>query len=324
MKLIKTDDAVGTILSHDLTQIITGGFKGPRFRKGHVVTPDDIPVLLSMGKENLYVWELAPGMLHEDDAASLLCDLCQGQNLQRTEAKEGKIELNATVDGLFTADVPRLLTLNSIDEILVASLHNDIPVQVGEKVAALRVRPLMIAEDVLSEAAAAVGKQPIFDVLPYQPRTASILVTGNEVSSGLITDTFSPALKQKMANFPVSTRAVIPVGDEIDNIVSHIHAELAEGSDLILCTGGMSVDPDDRTPAAIRQSGAQVVTYGTPVFPGAMFMLGYYPNGAVIMGLPGGVIFSTPSVFDLILPRVMANQALTKLDFASMGLGGLL
>lgn len=323
MKQIRTQDAVGSVLAHDLTQIIVDQYKGVRFHKGHVIQPEDIPTLLSMGKETLYVLELQPGMLHEDDAAFRLRDLCRGDNLRSSSPHEGKIELFAEKDGLFSFDEQKLFTLNMLDQIVIPALINNSPVRAGDKVAAMRVVPLIIAESRILEAEAAV-QAPVFQVLPYHPRHAAILVTGSEIKKGLIQDGFSPILIEKLAPYPVAVERVEEVGDVPEDIEQAIRSAILDGIDLVLCTGGMSVDPDDHTPAAIRSSGAEIITYGAPVFPGAMFMLGYFANEACVMGLPGGVIVGKRTVLNLVLPRVMAKQRLTKSDFAAMAVGGLL
>ena len=323
MKLIKTVDAVGRVLCHDLTQIIPGEFKGARFRKGHVVTEEDIPVLLSMGKENLYVWEMQPGIVHENDAAERLCALCISDGMGRSEVKEGKIELTAARAGLFTVDSARLRAVNAIDELMIATLHGNTPVQPGDKLCGTRVIPLVIEEEKLVQAEQAVGTEPLLRILPYQLRTCAIITTGSEVYSGRIEDKFTPVLIKKLAAYGIGVTKHTTVDDGIDRIEEAIREAREEKPDLILCTGGMSVDPDDNTPGAIRKSGANIVTYGAPVLPGAMLLLGYYDDGTPVLGLPGCVMYAKATVFDLVLPRIAAGIRLCKEDFVQMGEGGL-
>lgn len=323
MKLIKTTDAVGHVLCHDLTQIIPGEFKGARFRKGHVVTQEDIPVLLSMGKENLYVWEMQPGIVHENDAAERLCELCISVGMDRSEVKEGKIELTAARAGLFTVDSARLRAVNAIDELMIATRHGNTPVQPGDKLCGTRVIPLVIAEEKLVQAEQAVGGTPILRILPYKLRTCAIITTGSEVYSGHIEDKFTPVLIKKLAAYGIEVTKHTTVDDGIDRIEEAIREARAEKPDLILCTGGMSVDPDDNTPGAIKKSGANIVTYGAPVLPGAMLLLGYYDDGTPVLGLPGCVMYAKATVFDLVLPRIAAGVRLCKEDFVQMGEGGL-
>lgn len=322
MKQVNTENAVGMVLAHDHTQIITDSFKGVRFPKGHIVKKEDIPILLEMGKETLFVLETQPGMLHEDEAAYRLRDICMGENLTSSEPHEGKIELFANCDGLFVADAEKLFTLNMLDQIVIPALNNNTAVSKGTKVSAMRVVPLMIEESRLIEAEQLVSS-PVFQVIPWRRLTAAIFVTGSEIRKGLIKDTFSPLVVEKLSPYPVSIEIIQEVGDKVEDIRKAIEGALDSELDLIFCTGGMSVDPDDNTPEAILASGAEVVTYGSPVFPGAMFMLAYYPNGACIMGLPGGVVVGKQTILSLVLPRVIAGQRLTKEDIAAMGLGGL-
>ena len=323
MKLIRTEEAVGHVLCHDLTQIIKGQYKDARFRKGHVVTEEDIPVLLSMGKENLYVWEMVPGMVHENDAAERLYRICANDNMSRSEVKEGKIELSAACDGLFRVDVERLNAINSLDDIMIATRHSNSPVKAGDKLCGTRVIPLIIEEEKLQAAEAIGGGRPILELLPYRLKTAGVITTGSEVYKGRIQDTFTPVIVEKLKTYGIEMTEHAVVSDEMDMTVGAIQEMRQKGVDLILCTGGMSVDPDDNTPGAIKKSGARIVTYGAPVLPGAMFLLGYFEDGTPIMGLPGCVMYAGATVFDLVLPRAAAGVEVTKADIACMGNGGL-
>lgn len=323
MKLIRTEDAVGHVLCHDMTQIIKDQYKDARFRKGHIVTEADIPVLLSMGKEHLYVWEMTPGMVHENDAAERLLALCGQENMTRSEVKEGKIELKAACDGLFQVDSRRLIAVNSIEDIMIATRKGNTAVKKGDKLAGMRVIPLIIEEERLRAAEAAAGTAPLLKLLPYVKKTAAIVATGSEVKNGLIQDTFTPVVRDKLAAYGIETVSVLYSGDGVDNVANAIAEARQTGADLILCTGGMSVDPDDNTPGGIRQSGARIVTYGAPVLPGAMFLLGYFEDDTPIMGLPGCVMYTGATIFDLALPRIATGVEMTRTDFAVMGEGGL-
>ena len=323
MKLIRTEDAVGHVLCHDMTQIIKDQYKDARFRKGHIVTEADIPVLLSMGKEHLYVWEMTPGMVHENDAAERLLALCGQENMTRSEVKEGKIELKAACDGLFQVDSRRLIAVNSIEDIMIATRKGNTAVKKGDKLAGMRVIPLIIEEERLRAAEAAAGTAPLLKLLPYVKKTAAIVATGSEVKNGLIQDTFTPVVRDKLAAYGIETVSVLYSGDGVDNVANAIAEARQTGADLILCTGGMSVDPDDNTPGGIRQSGARIVTYGAPVLPGAMFLLGYFEDDTPIMGLPGCVMYAKRTIFDLLLPRLLADDPITAEDIARLGEGGL-
>ena len=323
MKLVKTEEAVGHVLCHDMTQIIRGQFKGPRFRKGHVVTAEDIPVLLSMGKEHLYVWEMRSGMVHENDAAERLCALCRNANMDRSSVSEGKIELTAACDGWFRVNREKLVAVNSIPDIMIATRHGNTAVRKGDKLAGTRVIPLIIEEEKLRAAEQAAGDKPLLELLPYIKKTAAIVATGGEVKKGLIQDTFTPVVKDKLAAYGIETLAVTYSGDGVEHVANAIADMRKTGAELILCTGGMSVDPDDNTPGGIKQSGARIVTYGAPVLPGAMFLLGYYDDGTVVCGLPGCVMYAGATIFDLALPRIAAGVEMTHADFAAMGEGGL-
>ena len=323
MKLIRTEEAAGHILCHDMTQIIPGQYKDARFRKGHVVREEDIPVLLSMGKENLYVWEMVPGMVHENDAAERLCALCRNRNMDRSAVKEGKIELTAAIDGLFRVDSRRLNTVNLLEDVMIATRHGNTAVRKGDKLAGMRVIPLIIEEETLKQAEAAAGDAPLLELLPWKLKTAAVIATGSEVAKGLIQDTFTPVVERKLAAFGIETTQHRTPGDDVEAISNAILEVKAGSPDLILCTGGMSVDPDDNTPGAVKRSGARIVSYGAPVLPGAMFLLGYFEDGTPILGLPGCVMYAGRTIFDLVLPKLAAGVPVTRGDLTSLGEGGL-
>ena len=323
MKLVDTKDAVGTVLCHDITQIIKGVTKDARFRKGHVVKEEDIPVLLSLGKDHLYVWEAGDDMLHENDAARILCDLCKNEGMKESEVKEGKIELSAEYDGLLKIDKEKLFTVNSFGQMMIATRSGNTPVKAGDKLAGTRIIPLVIEKEKMEEAKKAAGSEPLLKLLPYKNKKAGIVTTGNEVFYGRIEDKFGPVIREKLQEFGVEVLGQKIIGDNPDKITEAIQEWLDQGADFVVCTGGMSVDPDDTTPSAIKQTGAEVVSYGAPVLPGAMFLLAYTKDGKPIMGLPGCVMYAKRTIFDLVLPRVMADVPVTKADLAKMGAGGL-
>ena len=323
MKLIRTEDAVGHVLCHDMTQIIPGVSKGPRFRKGHVVAPEDIPVLLDMGKTQLYVLELEEGMVHENDAARRLAALCGTDNMRSSEPSEGKIELTSACDGVFLVDSARLAAVNATDEVMIATRRGGFAVKAGDKLAGMRVIPLVVAEETLAAAEAAAGPEPLLRVVPYRLKTAAIIATGSEVASGRIEDAFTPVVEEKLAAFGISCIYRATPGDGRDDICAAIAEAREQGVDLVICTGGMSVDPDDNTPGAIKASGARIVTYGAPVLPGAMLLVGYYGDGTPVLGLPGCVMYAKATIFDLVLPRIAAGIELCKQDFVAFGDGGL-
>lgn len=324
LQTIRTEDAVGHVLCHDLTQIIPGEYKDARFRKGHIVTEADIPVLLSMGKETLFVWEKAEGMLHENEAAERLADLCGTEHMRRSAVKEGKIELRAEIDGLLKVDTARLKAVNASGEVMIASRHGNTPVRAGDQLLGTRVIPLVIAEETLARAEQAAGSAPLFRLLPFTLRRAAIVVTGNEVEKGRIADGFSPVVQDKLAEYGIETMAIEQVGDDPARACAAIQAFITQGAELVVCTGGMSVDPDDKTPLAIRNTGAEIVSYGAPVLPGAMFLLAYYGENRVpVCGLPGCVMYARRTIFDLVLPRLAARDPVTAEELAAMGEGGL-
>ena len=292
MREIETTKAAGHILCHDITQIIKGEKKGPVFRKGHVVR-EDIPVLLSVGKEHLFVWEKTEGILHENEGAEILRDICKNEYMSESEIKEGKIELKAQIDGLFKIDRKKLLAVNSLGEMMIASRHGDFPVKKGDKLAGMRIIPLVIEEEKMNRAKEAAKGGPVFQILPYREKKVGIVTTGNEVFHGRIKDTFTPVIEEKISEFDTEVIDHVIWDDDDTKVTASILDMIQKGADVVICTGGMSVDPDDKTPLAIKNTGARIVSYGAPVLPGAMFLLAYYEVTAdedrrtvAIMGLP--------------------------------------
>lgn len=328
MKQIKTTDAVGHVLCHDITQIIPGEKKGPVFKKGHIVTEEDIPVLLSVGKENLYVWEKTEGILHEDEAAAILKDICMENDDSFTfsEPSEGKITISAGVDGLLKINTAGLNEVNALGEMMIATIHGNFPVKKGEKLAATRIIPLVIEEEKMTAARRAAGETPLIKILPIRKLKAGIVTTGNEVYKGRIRDAFGPVLKSKLGEYGSEVMDQVILPDDKAGITSAILDFAAKGAELILVSGGMSVDPDDQTPGAIRDTGADIISYGAPVLPGAMMLVSYldYEGRTIpVLGLPGCIMYARRTIFDLLLPRILAGERLEAKDISGLGEGGL-
>lgn len=323
MKLIKTKDAVGCVLCHDITQIIKGVSKDAVFKKGHVVKAEDIPVLLSVGKDHLYVLEDETGMIHENDAADILTKLCQGDNIDHGSVKEGKIELFALCDGILKINREELTSINQLGQMMIASRHGNTFVKKGDKLAGTRIIPLLIEEEKMQKAKQ-LAPLPIFNIKKIKNKKIAVITTGNEVYYGRIEDTFTPVIKEKLAEYEQTIMAQTILNDDHSKITATILKMIEEKkADMIICTGGMSVDPDDRTPLAIKNTGAKIVSYGAPVLPGAMFMLAYYQQNIPIVGLPGCVMYAKRTIFDLVLPRLLADDKIESEELAKLGEGGL-
>ncbi len=323
MKEIRTQDAIGQVLCHDITRIVKGVVKDAAFRKGHIITEEDIPLLLSLGKDHVFVWENDETMLHENDAAEVLRQICQGGNMHPTPVKEGKIELVADCDGLFLVNIEGLRAVNSVGEMMIATIPSGFEVRKGQRLAGTRVIPLVIKKEKMEQARRVAGEKPLLEVVPFKPMKYAVVTTGNEVFNHRIEDAFTPVIKEKLAHFGCEAISHITTDDDNVHIEEAIKRSMeTPGVEMIICTGGMSVDPDDRTPLAIRNSGARIVSYGAPVLPGAMFLMGYLPDGRPICGLPGCVMYAKRTVFDLVLPRIMAKMPVTADYLAGLGHGG--
>lgn len=322
MKMIRVEDSIGCVLSHDVTKIVPGEFKGRIFKKGHIIKEEDIEQFLLIGKEHIYVWEPKEGELHENDAAIRLSNLVKGEGIAISEEiKEGKIDFFANTDGILRVNKERLFTLNSLGEIILATQHNNTPVKKGEKIGATRVIPLIIDEEKILTAERLIEDKIIW-VDEIKPKKCLLITTGNEVYKGRIKDAFLPVIEEKLGYYGSEVLGQVILPDDKEKIKEEIKKGLKEGVDIIMCTGGMSVDPDDVTPTAIKESGGELITYGSPVLPGAMFLLAYN-EGIPILGVPSCAMYAKRTVLDLVLPRVLAGERLSKEDIAAYGHGGL-
>ncbi|GIP39979.1 molybdopterin-binding protein [Paenibacillus sp. J31TS4] len=329
LREVRVEDAIGLVLAHDLTQIVPGRFKGRLFRKGHVLQEEDIPALLDIGKEHIYVLELRDGFLHENDAAARIAAAACGPNLELTEPHEGKITLKSAIHGLARVSRGFVDEVNGIDRMVLSTIPDRTVVRPGQAVAATRVIPLVIETEsiVQIEQLTVLWREkdessPLLTVKPFRPLRVGLITTGSEVYKGRITDKFGPVVRDKVSALgsEVVEQRLSP--DDSETIVSEIRYFQNSGVDLILLTGGMSVDPDDRTPGAIRRAGARVVSYGTPMLPGSMLMMAYLGD-IPVMGLPGCVMHDPYTSFDVLLPRICAGETIERADITALGYGGL-
>jgi len=323
-KTVNVEDAVGMVLAHDITEVRQGEFKGRAFKKGHVVHPEDVDHLKRLGKNHLYVLDIQPGFLHEDDAAAVLADAFCGEGVAGAgEPNEGKIELVAKYDGLLKVDVDAMTEVNLLGDIMCASRHTNTVVKEGMVVAATRAIPLVVSAQPV-EKAAHISRQcgGLIRVSPFRKARAGLLITGTEVYNRLVEDKFEAVFRKKIEALGSEVSGVAFAPDDPDFIEKEIRKLIAGGADLILTSGGMSVDPDDVTRQGIRQLGGELATYGAPVLPGAMFMLSYF-QGLPILGVPACGMYHAITILDLVLPRVLAGETLNRADIARLGHGGL-
>lgn len=323
-KTIPVDEAVGTTLAHDMTEIIPGEFKGPAFKKGHTVTSGDVCRLMRLGKNNLYVLDLEDDQVHEDDAVNDLAAALAGPGVIFSGfPSEGKLELRAAYPGLFKVNIDALTEFNMIQDVMCAAIHNNTSVKTNHSLAATRAIPLVIHKDDLEKAVALAQKNyPIFCVKMFNPLKIRLIITGNEVYKGLIKDKFQAIVKKKTEALGATLEEAVILPDNEKMISRQINTYLEKETDLIITTGGMSVDPDDVTKAGIENSGFEQTIYSSAVLPGAMFLLGYHQNTS-IMGLPACGLYHRTTIFDLIFPRLMAGEKPTRRDLARLSHGGL-
>ena len=323
MKKVKVENAIGTVLVHDMTRIIPGKFIGVGFKKGHIVREEDIPELLKLGKKHLYVLNLSPNHLHEDEAALRIARAICGKRLHWTDPSEGKSNIISEDDGVVKVDQAALLRINKLGKIIVSTLKNNFPVQQNQIVAATRIIPLTIDLKKIERLELIAQKQhPVISIKPYRRLKVGAVVTGSEIYEGMIRDEFDKYVGKKVEALGSRIIKKILVPDKVEAIARAIGELLDLGCDLILTTGGLSVDPDDVTRQGVKKIGAEIVSYGSPVLPGAMFLHARM-EGTPILGLPACVYYHKSTIFDLIFPRVLAGDKISKNDIAEMGHGGL-
>jgi molybdenum cofactor synthesis domain-containing protein len=321
MKKVKVEDAVGLALCHDVTAMYDG-FKGAAFKRGHVIQKEDIPKLLDYGKKTVFIWEENAGEIHEEDAARRMAAMAPVEGASYTEPSEGKVLLMAQERGMFRVDTELLKKINSIGDITISTIPDHYPVEKGAKLASMRIVPLVTQESQIIEAEALCKDRKLLDLRPYQHRKIGVVITGSEVYSGRIQDKFEPVVRRKMEQYPAEIVGVTICDDKVDMIVEAAKRHLEAGADFLIFTGGMSVDPDDVTPSAIRALGADIITHGVPSQPGNMTLIAYLGDVA-IMGVPGAAISLPTTIFDVLLPQIFAGDKLTKEELINLGDGGL-
>jgi molybdopterin biosynthesis enzyme len=322
LKVIPVEEAIGLPLAHDITEIVPGKHKGPAFRRGHIVRQEDISKLLDVGKRNLYVMELEKDELHEEEAARRLAKAAAGANLKLTDPSEGRINLVAEISGLLKIDADLLYRFNSLGDLMLATLPGNRYVKKGTVVAGTRTIPVVVKEKLVRKAEALCNEHPIVTIVPMPARKIHLIVTGSEVLTGRIKDGFGPVVTRKVGELGSNLESVKLAPDDPDVIAGHIKEAKLAGAEVILVSGGMSVDPDDKTPEGIRRSGATVETHGFPVLPGSMFLMAYLGE-IPVMGLSGCVLHDPFTAFDALLPRLLAGEKITRADIMAMGHGGL-
>ncbi len=321
---IKIEDAVGLTLAHDITEVRPGEYKGPSFRKGHKVLDTDLCHLMRLGKRHLYQLDPDPNQIHEDEAVSELAAALAGPGVTFGHTpREGKLQLKAAYDGLFKVKCQPLIDFNMIPDVMCASIHNNTPVKRGASLAGTRAVPLLIERDILDRAKHLASRyHPIFSVKLFNPLKCKLIITGNEIYDGLIEDRFETVVRKKLSAYGLSLSESVILPDDETRIADQILTYLEKGAELIITTGGMSVDPDDVTRYSILRAGADQLFYSAAVLPGAMFLLAYKGN-VPIVGIPACGLFHPTTIFDLILPRLLAGEKPDNRDLAELAPGGL-
>ena len=321
MKKINVEHAVGLTLCHDITAM-RDGFKGAAFKRGHVIREEDIPALLDLGKRTVFIWEENAGEIHEEDCARRMAAMAPVDGAHYTEPSEGKVQLVAERRGMLRVDTNLLREINSIGDLTICTLPDHYPVEEGDRLASMRIVPLVTQEEQILRAESLCEGRALLDLLPYREKKVGVIITGSEVYSGRIKDKFEGVVRAKLSRYPGIILGATICDDDTAMIVQAAKAYLEQGADLLIFAGGMSVDPDDVTPQAIRELGAEIVSYGVPSQPGNMTLVAYLGETA-ILGVPGAAISLPTTIFDVLLPQVYASLRFTKEDLINLGDGGL-
>lgn len=322
LKTVPVGNAVGMVLAHDITEIRQDEFKGRAFKKGHIVRQEDVCRLQRLGKDRLYILEMSADEMHEDDAAHALAAALMGDGVRiEGEPKEGKINMVASRDGLLKINTDKLRAFNMTGEVMCATLHTNTVVRSGQLIAGTRAIPLVLKRSIVEQAVDA-AKGGAIEVKPMRKPRAGVVITGNEVYYGRIKDAFAPIIKSKVESMGGSIVGLYYAPDDRDIITSRLKELIDAGADLLITTGGMSVDPDDVTRFAIRSLGATDLTYGSAVLPGAMFLAAYI-NDIPVLGVPACGMYHKTTVLDLVLPRVLSGERIGRREMAEMGHGGM-
>lgn len=321
MKKISVENAVGMKLCHDITAMYPG-FKGALFKRGHVIEEKDIPVLLDIGKKTVYTGEPEPGMLHEDECALRLASMFDTEGAHYEGPSEGKVMLISDVRAMFKVNTVLLEMINSIGDITISSLPDHYRAEEGICLASMRIVPLLTKEAIIEKAEELSSDIPLFELLPYRSLRAGVIITGSELYNGRIKDRFEPVVRKKLSYFPGSILDIKICDDDMDMIISSARELLDSGADFLILTGGMSVDPDDLTPGAIKRLGAEIVSYGVPAQPGNMTLIAYLGD-VPVLGVPGAAINMPVTMFDVLLPQIYTGVKFTKKDIIKLGDGGL-
>jgi hypothetical protein len=325
IQIVKIEDAIGYPLAHDITEIRPGEYKGPAFQRGHILSCRDLDHLRRLGKDHLYIIKPETDELHEDDAAEALATALCGTGVTWNQPpKEGKISLVASTDGLFRVDVDTLTRFNLVGDVMCATRHSNSVIQKGDQVAATRAIPLLIPRQSVANAVdiARQSHAAVLQVVPLLKATVGVLITGNEVYHGRIEDKFEPIIRKKVRDLNGSVLDVVFLPDDDQRIADAANQLIDRGADVLITTGGMSVDPDDRTRFALTKAGAKDMVYGSAVLPGAMFMVAYL-RSVPVLGIPACGLFAERTIFDLIYPRILAGEKITRRQIAELGHGGL-
>jgi hypothetical protein len=325
IQVVEIENAVGFPLAHDITEIVPGEFKGPAFLKGHILKGQDLDHLRRLGKNHLYILKPENNEMHEDEAAVELADALCGSGVGWSGTpREGKLALKATRDGLLKVDVEALLQFNMFGEVMCATRHSNSIVKRGQKVAATRAIPLVVARQTVAAAvnAARNASSGVLSVKPLTKARAGVMITGDEVYYGRIQDKFQPIIRQKVAEMGGEVLDLVYLPDDDQQIADAATALVARGANLLISTGGMSVDPDDRSRHALKKAGAVNMVYGSPVLPGAMFMVAYL-NAVPVLGIPACGMYAARTILDMMLPRVLSGETITRAEIAKLGHGGL-
>lgn len=327
--VVPVEEAVGRSCAHDMTRIVPGQFKGPEFKAGQRINAGDVCRLQKMGRFHVAVLQEGQehsNLVHENEVAESFARKMAGKGVSyQLPPHEGKIDFTADCDGLFSVDYKKLYAFNLVPSVMCATRQDGLLVSQGSRLAGTRAIPLYLERRILQQALAVLGDTPLFSVQPLRKAKVGILVTGTEVFQGLIEDKFIPIITAKVTNLHCEVLAQAIVPDDLSRIKEAVQKMLDQGIDLLITTGGLSVDPDDMTRQALLESGLGQILHGIPVLPGTMSLIGIIEREAgdvQVLGVPACALYFKTTAFDLLLPRLLAGRSLGRSEVARLGEGG--
>jgi len=325
IRTVRVEDAIGLKLLHDYT-CIQHGFKGAIKRRGEIVTFSDVDILKNCGHYYVYVYDETwsrPGFLHEVEAVEKFAHIVAGENIRIELGEEGKALLIAEKSGLLLVNGTVLKEINSTGVFVLVTRKTGSYIRRGDLIGIVDLIPLDVSVEFFEVfERKLVEYRPIIRVIEHKHPKIGVVVTGTEIVEGMRRDLAGPIVLKKISEYECIPGRIEYARDDLEEISGKILALLLE-HDAVIVTGGMSVDPTDKTPSAIASIADEVVIYGIPIKPTTMSMVAY-KGGKAIVGVSSGIIhYPEENILDVVLPWIASGVKIPREFLISLGEGGL-